>query len=74
MSGRIITNVKKMKHNKKFFKEQGKIGADKRWAIRYETLLKLSKYYDKKQQNKFLTWKTAHLVVLLKSIKNNEKI
>ena len=50
----------------------GKMGADKRWAIRYATILKLSKYYNKAQQNKFLAWPTAHLVVLLDSIKNHE--
>ena len=56
--------------NKKQYKEFGKQGAEKRWATRYQTITELSKYYNKEQQNKFLTWPTAHLIVLLNSIKN----
>lgn len=51
----------------------GKSGAKKRWASRYEIILKLSSYYaDKKIQDKFLTWPTAILKELLKYAENKK--
>ena len=48
----------------------GKSGAKKRWASRYEIILKLSSYYGKDIQNQFIKWPTKILKELLKHAEN----
>ena len=43
----------------------GKIGMAKRWASRYEMLVKLSAKYGKEHQNEFMKWPNKYLEKLL---------
>ena len=57
-----MTDVTKMSKS-----EAGRKGSDKTWAKRYKILEELSKYVDKGYQNYLLSWKTEHLIRLLKA-------
>lgn len=46
--------------------EAGKLGANATYKERYDVIKELSKYCNKELQNKLLSWKTEHLLELLK--------
>ncbi len=59
--------------NKKQYKELGKLGAEKRWATRYEILIALSAIYGKDRQDEFMkNWPTKNLQELLNWHKRHE--